>query len=143
MTADEAVVLNDQERRALGLARAAQKNAHAPYSGKQVGAAVITRDGLIFAGCNVENGADDLDICAEHNAITSAVTAGERSYDTIIVIAPDERFWPPCASCRRVIEEFSPDAQILMSSCDGRLHRARLEQLGTKPFVVGEAGATT
>jgi len=143
VSTEAAVILNDLEQRALESARAAQKNAHAPYSGKQVGAAVITREGLIFAGCNVENGEDDLDICAEHNAITSAVTAGERSYDTIVVIAPDERFWPPCTSCRRVIEEFSPDAQILMSSCDGRLHRSRLGQLGTKPFVVGEDDAAT
>jgi cytidine deaminase len=133
-------LLDPTEQEALSAARAAQEKAYAPYSGKLVGAAVITTDGNIFAACNMENESSDLWVCAERNAIASAVVRGERKFHTVVVIAPDERYWPPCASCRKVIAEFAPDATIIMCNGSGRVHRAKLSDIGARPFE-SESGA--
>jgi len=90
--------LTPKEREALAAARAVRANAYAPYSEKQVGAAVITDSGRIFAACNMENQAKNLCVCAERNAIAAAIVEGERQFHTVIVIAPDSRYWPPCDS---------------------------------------------
>lgn len=140
---EEKSPLSSSEEKALTLARRAQANAHAPYSGKRVGAAVITPSGAIFAGCNVENGSEALRVCAERNAIAAAVAAGEGQLATIIVVSPDDRFWPPCDSCRSVIFEFAPEAQAILFTWGGRSHRASFAQLPAKPFEAdgtGEAG---
>ena len=132
--------LTPQERTALSAARQARQQAYAPYSGKQVGAAVITDSGTVFASCNVENESGELWVCAERNAIAAAVASGERKFHTVIVIAPDSRYWPPCDSCRRVIAEFAPDAAIIMCNGSGTVHRATLESLRSIPFDSGETG---
>ncbi len=120
--------------RAVAAARASQSNAYAPYSNWHVGAAIITSDETIFAACNVENESDDLRVCAERNAIAAAVAAGKRDIQAVVVVSPDQRFWPPCTSCRGVITEFAPDAEIILNNKFGDLHRARLEVLPTFPF---------
>jgi len=127
--------LSPKEQEALAAARSARRRAYAPYSGKQVGAAVITESGAIFASCNMENESSELWVCAERNAIATAVANGERQFRTIVVIAPDSRYWPPCRSCRRVIAEFAPDADILMCNGSGLVHRASLNDLGSIPFT--------
>jgi len=133
--------LSSKEQEALAAARAARKRAYAPYSGKQVGAAVITESGAIFASCNMENETSELWVCAERNAIAAAVANGERRFRTIVVIAPDRRYWPPCRSCRQVIAEFSPAAGIIMCNGSGIVHRANLGDLGSIPFTKPESGA--
>lgn len=124
--------LTDHEKTGIAAARAAQTCAHAPYSGKHVGAAVITIDGLVFAACNVENADSSLRVCAERNAIAQAIAAGERNIAAIIVIAPDERFWPPCELCRSVIAEFADNPRVILESRSGEVH---IESLGHLPLV--------
>lgn len=128
------MALTAHEKLALDAARLARVRAHAPYSGKQVGAAVITTAGQIFAACNVENPDSSLRVCAERNAIAGAIAAGQRDFSAIVVIAPDGRFWPPCELCRGVIREFVANPRLILATADGRLHVADLDELPTTPF---------
>lgn len=133
----ENAVLSAEEERALKIAREIQRRGYAPYSGKQVGAAIISTDGHVFAGCNVENAAGELGVCAERHAIAAAVIAGREEFHTVIVVSPDDRLWPPCRFCRTVIREFVPDVDVIMVSQNGLIRRARLADLGDRPFGGG------
>lgn len=90
----------------VSAALAARKNAYVPYSGYPVGAAVLGEDGNVFTGCNVENVSYPAGMCAERNAIGSAVTAGCTSFQGIAVAGSDKGFTMPCGICRQVIAEF-------------------------------------
>jgi cytidine deaminase len=91
----------------------AKENAYAPYSNFHVGAALLTTNGLIFSGCNVENTSYGLTICAERNAIFKMVSEGERKIEKILVIGDTEEFLPPCGACRQVIFEFSREESLV------------------------------
>ena len=109
MKADDQIV---QKMRAD--AEAAMKNAYCLYSNFRVGAAVLSADDTIFAGCNVENASYGLTICAERNAIFQAVAKGaiskERKLKAVVVVTPAEKLTPPCGACRQVIYEFCEQA---------------------------------
>jgi cytidine deaminase len=115
MESDDLIV---QEMRVA--AEAAMKNAHCCYSRFRVGAAVLSADGEIFAGCNVENASYGLTICAERNAIFQAVAKGaiskDRKLKAVVVVTPTEKLTPPCGACRQVIYEFceKADADIFI-----------------------------
>ncbi len=105
------------DRALFEAAREASANAHAPYSRFRVGAAVRTRAGGVFRGCNVENASYGLAVCAERNAIFAAVAAegpGMR-LDSVAVFA-EARSVPPCGACRQVIAEFGPEARVIFPS---------------------------
>ena len=89
-------------------ARRAANNAHSPYSGIRVGAAVLTQNDRVFTGCNVENSSCGLTNCAERVAIQNAVAAGEKRIVAVAVFSPDIRGITPCGACRQVMAEFSP-----------------------------------
>src|SRR5205085_5808867 len=95
-------------------ASAAMNNAYCRYSKFRVGAAVLSADGEIFAGCNVENASYGLTICAERNAIFQAVAAGKLSkgkkLKAVVVVTPTDKLTPPCGACRQVIYEFCEEA---------------------------------
>ena len=99
------------------LAKETSKNCYAPYSNFPVAAAFIDNDGKSFVGVNVENASYGLTICAERNAIFSAVAQGSRTIKTMVIYTPTATPTPPCGACRQVIREFSDDAQII-SICD-------------------------
>jgi cytidine deaminase len=107
--------------RLLDLARAAGKNAYAPYSHFPVGAAVVTTTGRIATGCNVENASYGLTVCAERNAVFSAVAAGGAERIAAVAIhSPQARPCPPCGACRQVLAEFGgDDMQVVLESEDG------------------------
>jgi len=110
-----------QQEQLLSAARAAFKNAHAPYSNFRVGAAVLTERGTLYHGCNVENASYGLTICAERNAIFAAVAAEGTGMRIKAVAVATERDGPcaPCGACRQVIFEFGPDALILFRGQSG------------------------
>jgi cytidine deaminase len=104
----------------LRAATRARTNAYAPYSGFQVGAAVLA-GGRIFAAGNVENSAYPLSVCAERNAVGMAVAAGHRRIEAAAIVAGESRPGAPCGGCRQVLAEFcSPDAPVIYASTNGR-----------------------
>jgi cytidine deaminase len=112
--------LTDEERQGLiDLAREAQRRAYAPYSHYPVGAALRTRSGRIFTGCNVENAAYPLGMCAERVAIFKAVSEGEREFDVVAVVT--ENGGAPCGGCRQVMAEFGLETTVLIADGQGRL----------------------
>ena len=110
-----------QKEEMLASARAAFKNAHAPYSNFPVGSAILTERGVLYLGCNVENASYGLTICAERNAIFAAVAAEGSGMRIKAVAVATERDGPcaPCGACRQVIYEFGPDALILFRGQSG------------------------
>ncbi len=110
-----------QKEEMLAAARAAFKNAHAPYSNFPVGSAILTERGVLYLGCNVENASYGLTICAERNAIFAAVAAEGSGMRIKAVAVATERDGPcaPCGACRQVIYEFGPDALILFRGQSG------------------------
>jgi cytidine deaminase len=97
----------------------AARRAYCPYSHFSVGAAILTTDGKIFSGCNVENASYGLTICAERNAIFQAVASGSKQIAAVMVYTPTAIPSAPCGACRQVINEFGPDAEIYCV-CDGK-----------------------
>ena len=104
------------QSRMLRAARAAAKNAYAPFSKFKVGAAVLTTDGRIFSGCNIENSSYGLTMCAERMAIFKAVSAGEREISAVLVYADTAKLTPPCGACLQVISEFSENPEIVLAN---------------------------
>jgi cytidine deaminase len=109
--------VHDRER-LLASAREILRRAYAPYSGFKVGAAVLTREGTIFTGCNVENASYGLTICAERSAIFSAVAGsnGKPSLQAVAVVNEKEVPCSPCGACRQVISEFGLETVVLFKS---------------------------
>ncbi|MBP1620283.1 MAG: Cytidine deaminase [Acidobacteria bacterium] len=103
--------------RLIETARAAQANAHAPYSRFRVGAAVLAADGRVFAGCNVENASLGLTVCAERNAVAAAVAAGTRP--VAVAVVTDQDHVGPCGACRQVLAEFGPALAVVLVGRDG------------------------
>lgn len=103
----------------LNLAVESAKNAYAPYSKFQVGAAVLYEDGKIYKGCNVENASYGLSLCAERNAISCAVTDGNKSkIVAIAIVSPNSKLCYPCGACRQWISEFADSAEIILENND-------------------------
>lgn len=105
-------------------AKEASKRAYAPYSKFNVGCALETTSGNVYMGCNVENASYGLTICAERNAIASAVTAeGHIEIKKIVVYTPTKDATPPCGACRQVIHEFgNPEIISICEHKESNLH---------------------
>ncbi|HZK09735.1 MAG TPA: cytidine deaminase [Clostridia bacterium] len=95
-------------------ARQAQKMAYVPYSQFPIGAAVLTEDGKVFTGCNIESASYGATNCAERVAIQKAVSSGYRTFTHLVVVGQDD-YTHPCGICRQVIMEFAPKAKIIIS----------------------------
>ena len=110
-------------------AREAFRNAYCPYSKFPVGAAVLTSEGEIFTGCNVENAAYPVTMCAERNAIFQAVAKGHRNFKALVVVTPTVKPTPPCGSCRQVMNEFSPSAEVFIFGEDDAGKQFKMSEL--------------
>lgn len=112
----------------------AKSGAYAPYSKFRVGAAILTHDGKIFSGANVENASYGLAICAERNAIFQAVFAGQRKI-AAVAVATDERSWiTPCGACRQVISEFADgNTEIILTTIDGKSKTVKFKTIFPAP----------
>ena len=104
----------------VAAAKAAREHAYAPYSGFLVGAAVLDDQGRIFAGANVENASYGLAICAERSAIASAVSAGARRLNQMVVVTAVDPPSAPCGACRQVMLEFGRDMKVTALGPDGQ-----------------------
>lgn len=111
-------------------ARAAQARAYAPYSRFSVGAALLSDDGAVHAGCNVENAAYPSGSCAEQGAISAMVAGGGRAIRAILVIGDGPEPVTPCGACRQRIREFAaPGALVVIADAAGIRARFTLEEL--------------
>lgn len=107
----------------------ARDRAHAPYSGFQIGAAVLA-DGLIFTGANIENSAFSLTNCAERTAVFKAISEGARTITAVVVVADSVEPLAPCGACRQVLAEFCPpDAPVLMANLQGETRISTIAKL--------------
>ena len=105
-----------------------RESAYAPYSNFKVGAAVLTRSGKVFGGCNVENASYPVGCCAERTAICKAVSEGERDLEAIAIVADTEGPCAPCGMCRQFIAEFGIP-RILMANMKGAVKVVTPEEL--------------
>jgi len=94
-------------------ARVVQANAHVPYSGFPVGAALRTSSGEVFVGCNVENAAYPEGVCAEASAISAMVAAGERGIAALVTVCDGDTLGTCCGGCRQKIREFATDETLI------------------------------
>ena len=118
-------------------AKKASKNAYAPYSNFKVGACVLTEDDNIYTGCNFENSSYGLTICAERNAIGSAIVAGAKKIVAVAIYSPNRDNCFPCGACRQVIYEFRSDSGTdVITEADGNLICQKIERLLPEGFSI-------
>lgn len=110
-----------------------RKNAYAPYSGFQVGAALETDGDKVFEGCNVENLSYGLTICAERSAVFSAIASGYRKFKKIVIVADSVEPVTPCGACRQVLAEFSDNMEVISINLDGKRFHSQLSELLPRP----------
>jgi cytidine deaminase len=115
-SAKDAALLDELVQRA----KRVRKNAYAPYSKYKVGAALATKSGKIFEGCNVENASFGATICAERGAIMQMIAAGEDKPIAIAVVTQGKEPASPCGICRQVLAEFSKNLPIAMVALDDK-----------------------
>ena len=116
------------DKELLEAALAARERAYAPYSKFLVGAAVRAESGKIYTGCNIENASYGLTVCAERNALFSAVGAGERKFTALCVVGDTEEPISPCGACRQVMAEFKVPC-IILANLKGDVKEYTLEEL--------------
>lgn len=112
----------------------ARENAHAPFSGFRVGAAVEDEGGRIYTGCNVENATYGLTVCAERVAIFKAISEGARQFRRVAVVADTETLTPPCGACRQILWEFCGDVEIVLANLGGKTETLRLGAVFPRAF---------
>ena len=123
---EEAVPVSDDDL--LSLARLAMENSYCPYSHYAVGAALLSADGRVFQGCNIENASFGLTNCAERTALFKAVSEGARDF-TAIAIASNGSAPYPCGACRQALNEFAPALRVLVTWGEGEVDKTTLPAL--------------
>jgi cytidine deaminase len=124
------------EETLIAAASQARQNAYAPYSGFSVGAALRTRSGRVFGGCNVENASYGLTICAERIAVAKAISEGEREFEAIAVVSRGGI--TPCGACRQVLAEFNPNLRVIVGDLEGNHREFCLSELLPEAFSPGD-----
>lgn len=99
-------------------AKEAMKHAYVPYSHFMVGAALLTKSGRVYRGCNIENASFGATNCAERTAIFKAISEGEKDFIKIAVVSSSNDYTFPCGICRQVLSEFMPDGEVIFD--DGK-----------------------
>jgi len=123
---------NLDQTRLVQAARKARLRAYTPYSNYKVGAALLTQDGTIFTGCNVENAAYPACICAERVAITKAISEGCQNFTAIAIVTRNGG--SPCGVCRQVMNEFAPDMLVILADEEQIIAQYRLSDLLPEGF---------
>ena len=111
-----------------------REKAFAPYSKFKVGAAIRTKGGKIYTGCNIENATFSLTICAERTAIFKAISEGEREFTEIAVVADTDELTPPCGPCRQIIWEFCQDIPVIFANLKGKSEIVQMSELFPRAF---------
>jgi cytidine deaminase len=108
----------------------AREKAYVPYSNFQVGAAILTTDGKVYHGCNIENAAYSMCNCAERTALFKAYSEGDRDFKMLAVVADTDRPCSPCGACRQVISELCPsDMKVVLTNLKGDILELTVAEL--------------
>jgi len=127
--------LSEQDIQSLiETATAARTQSLAPFSHFLVGAALRTKDGKVFTGCNVESASYGLTVCAERVAIWKALSEGERDFTNLVIVADTEQLTPPCGTCRQIIWEFAKQATIVLANLRGQKEEVSIRELLPRAF---------
>jgi cytidine deaminase len=118
----------------LAAAARAREFAVAPFSNFQVGAALLTADGQIVTGCNVENATYGLTVCAERVALFKALSEGHRRFTHVAVVAKTNDPTPPCGACRQLLWEYGGDLEVILGNLQRETGRFKLSELLPLPF---------
>jgi cytidine deaminase len=111
-------------------AKQARELAYVPYSKFKVGAALLTKDGKVYRGCNIENAAYSMTNCAERTAIFKAISEDDKEFVAIAVVADTNRPISPCGACRQVIAELCPkDMKVILTNLDGDIQELTVSEL--------------
>ena len=113
-----------------------RKNAYTPYYKYPVGAALLSEDGKIFVGCNVENAAGSVIACAEVTALGSAISQRVQKFKAIVIAGPEDTFLLPCGACRQRLMEFAPHLDVYASKKNGDVAHFKLSELLPHQMVI-------
>ena len=116
------LAMSDKKDLLMKEALAAQEKAYSPYSKFKVGAALLTKDGKIFTGCNIENVSYGMTICAERVAIFKAISEGHTDFEAIAISTSSGEAVYPCGACRQVLAEFNPKIEIFVNHDEKSYH---------------------
>ncbi len=114
------MINNEKKQELADLAVGMRKFSYSPYSHYAVGAALLTKSGKIYTGCNIENAAYPVSVCAERTAMFKAVSEGDREFEAIAV-ATEDGLGYPCGSCRQVMAEFALDMLVMLVDRNGKI----------------------
>lgn len=126
--------MSDSENDLIKAATDARLRSVAPFSNFFVGAALQTKAGRVFTGCNVESASYGLTVCAERVAIWKALSEGERDFTDLVIVADTEQLTPPCGTCRQIIWEFCKHAKIVLANLRGQREEVDIRELLPKAF---------
>lgn len=127
-------LMKDNQKELIEAAKNAREKAHAPFSKFKVGAALKTKDGKTYTGCNIENASYSLTICAERVAVFKAISEGETNFKEITVVADTDQLTPPCGPCRQIIWEFCGDIPVTMTNLKGKTETVQMSELLPRAF---------
>jgi len=117
-------------------AKKTMKNSYSPYSEFKVGAAVLTKDGKIYTGCNIENSSYGAAICAERTAICKAISEGSTDLYKIAIVSSSEDFTFPCGICRQVLSEFMLDGIVVLEDKEEGIKEYAVNELFPNAFLL-------
>lgn len=126
--------MNESSEQLIETAKAARVRSVAPFSNFMVGAALQTKDGKVFTGCNIESASYGLTVCAERVAIWKALSDGERDFTDLVIVADTETLTPPCGTCRQIIWEFAKHAKIVLANLQGQREEREIKELLPSAF---------
>lgn len=126
--------MNESDNQLVETATAVRLRSVAPFSNFKVGAALQTKAGKVFTGCNIESASYGLTVCAERVAIWKALSEGEREFTNLVIVADTETLTPPCGTCRQIIWEFAKQATIVLANLHGKREEVHIIDLLPRAF---------
>ena len=126
--------MDNKRKELVEAASAVRENSYAPYSKFRVGAAVETKAGKIYSGCNIESASYGLTVCGERVAIWKAVSEGEHEFKQIAVVVDTEELTPPCGVCRQILWEFCGNVPVTLANLSGKSETVMMEDLLPRAF---------
>jgi cytidine deaminase len=119
-----------EEKELMQEANKAREFAYVPYSNFKVGAALLSKDGQVFHGCNIENAAYSVTNCAERTALFKAYSEGVTQFDSLVVVADTDGPVSPCGACRQVISELcDSEMEVVLTNLKGDVQKIQVKDL--------------